>query len=280
VIDNNYNTLPASSFDVRLGSNTWGSGGQAIRVSRVIKHSAYNPQSKDSDIALLELVSPATLGGAVATIRPMTPDVEPSLATNGKLATVTGWGSTYSGGGAVSSLRQVQVPLLSPATCAAITAYGINITTNMLCAGYEQGGKDSCQGDSGGPLVVPNGSGGYTLAGVVSWGNQCALADNPGVYTRVSRFMNWIQTQSGINLATTLVNCSGTCSVSPEVGTTITLKATAATGSTFKGWGGACSGTGSTCTVTLDQSKNVTASFVDPKKLAALMGVLNLLLDD
>jgi uncharacterized repeat protein (TIGR02543 family) len=91
--------------------------------------------------------------------------------------------------------------------------------------------------------------------------------------------MNWIQTQSGINLATTLVNCSGTCSVSPELGTTITLKATAATGSTFKGWGGACSGTGSTCTVTLDQAKNVTANFANPKKLSALIGVLTLLLD-
>lgn len=281
VVDNNYNTLPASSFDVRLGSNTWGSGGQAIRVSRVIKHSAYNPTNKDSDIALLELVSAAQLGGAVATIRPLTPDVEPSLATNGKLATVTGWGSTYSGGSGVSSLRQVQVPLLSPATCAAITAYGSNITNNMLCAGYEQGGKDSCQGDSGGPLVVPNNTGGYALAGVVSWGNQCALADNPGVYTRVSRYMNWIQTQSGTNLATTLVNCSGNCSVSSEVGTTITLKATAATGSTFKGWGGACSAAGmaSTCTVMLDRSKEVRANFLDLKKQAVLIGILDAILN-
>ncbi len=252
-----------------------------LGVSRVIKHSAYNPISEDSDIALLELVSPATLGGAVATIRPMTPDVEPSLATNGKLATVTGWGSTYSGGGGVSNLRQVQVPLLSPATCAALSAYVGKITNNMLCAGYEQGGKDSCQGDSGGPLVVPNGSGGYVLAGVVSFGEQCALADYPGVYTRVSRFMNWIQIQSGINLATALVNCSGTCSVSPVVGTNITFKATPSTGSTFKGWGGVCSAAGvaDTCTVSLDQAKELTASFFDRKKFSVLIGILNLLLD-
>jgi secreted trypsin-like serine protease len=280
VVDASNVTYPAASFTVRLGSNALGSGGQVLGVKRVIKHSAYNPTNEDSDIALLELASPAALGATVGTIRPLTPDVEPALAANGSLATVTGWGSTFNGGGAVSSLRQVQVPVLSPATCAALSAYGSSITNNMLCAGYEQGGKDSCQGDSGGPLVVPNVNGGYVLAGVVSWGNQCALADYPGVYTRLANYMNWLQTQTGINLASTLVNCSGTCSASPVTGTTITLKATPAPGSVFRGWGGACSGTSSTCTVTLDQAKNVTANFIDPKKLASLIGVLNQLLHD
>jgi hypothetical protein len=32
--------------------------------------------------------------------------------------------------------------------------------------------------------------------------------------------------------------------------------------------------------VTMDQTKEVTANFVDPKKMAALMGILSLLLDD
>ncbi len=57
------------------------------------------------------------------------------------------------------------------------------------------------------------------------------------------------------------INCGSTCSASFNSGTSVTLTATAASNSTFGGWSGDCSGTSSTCTVTMDASKKVTASF-------------------
>jgi hypothetical protein len=56
------------------------------------------------------------------------------------------------------------------------------------------------------------------------------------------------------------INCGADCSESYSSGTSVTLTGTAATGSTFTGWSGACTGTG-TCTVTMDAAKSVTASF-------------------
>jgi hypothetical protein len=56
------------------------------------------------------------------------------------------------------------------------------------------------------------------------------------------------------------INCGATCSGNFNAGASVTLNATPGTGSTFSGWSGSCTGTG-TCTVTMDQARSVTASF-------------------
>ena len=57
------------------------------------------------------------------------------------------------------------------------------------------------------------------------------------------------------------INCGPTCSAVYISGSPILLTATPAVGATFKQWGGACSGTASTCTVTMDAARSVTATF-------------------
>jgi hypothetical protein len=66
-----------------------------------------------------------------------------------------------------------------------------------------------------------------------------------------------------LNCTITNGTVSGTCSLGYTSGSNVTLTATA-NASTFLGWGGACAsaGTNATCSVTMSQSQNVTAEFV------------------
>ena len=86
-------------------------------------------------------------------------------------------------------------PAISNAQCS--QAYGNAITSSMVCAGYPgEGGKDACQNDSGGPLVCDE-NGKAVVAGVVSWGDGCAKPDKPGVYSRNTAALSWIQANLG-----------------------------------------------------------------------------------
>lgn len=59
--------------------------------------------------------------------------------------TVTGWGATAESGAISQTLQEVTVPILSNADCRATKYPSQRITDNMLCAGYQEGSKDSCQ---------------------------------------------------------------------------------------------------------------------------------------
>ncbi|PSN56822.1 hypothetical protein C0J52_02704 [Blattella germanica] len=69
------------------------------------------------------------------------------------------------------------------------------IIHSMMCAGELAGGKDTCQGDSGGPIQItrPNNQCVYSIIGITSFGKFCAAKNSPGVYTRVSSFIPWIE---------------------------------------------------------------------------------------
>ncbi|GLH11932.1 Serine proteinase stubble [Gryllus bimaculatus] len=68
----------------------------------------------------------------------------------------------------------------------------MKILDSQICAGYEKGGRDSCWADSGGPLMI--GEGDYTVVvGVVSAGIGCGRYRLPGLYTRLSEYVTWIE---------------------------------------------------------------------------------------
>src|SRR6266481_2396616 len=57
------------------------------------------------------------------------------------------------------------------------------------------------------------------------------------------------------------ISCSPTCSASFTSGTVVTLTAKAASGAYLASWSGACSGHNSTCKVTMNAARSVTATF-------------------
>lgn len=66
------------------------------------------------------------------------------------------------------------------------------INERIICAGFKAGGKDACHGDSGGPLLSKV-NGQYVVVGVVSTGIGCARPLLPGLYSRVSSYVDWIE---------------------------------------------------------------------------------------
>jgi secreted trypsin-like serine protease len=227
VTDENGQVVPTEFVTVYLGKHDlrlWESSEQIRGVTQILVHPQYDPYTADSDLALLRLVAPAVLNDRVRPVRLLQSPADDVLAEPGVLATVTGWGTLEEDGPISFILQKVSVPIVSHQTCNA--ALGGGITANMLCAGYAEGGKDSCQGDSGGPLIVPDGAGGWKQAGIVSFGYGCARPQLYGVYTRVSRFVEWIGQQVAP------LSVSGFAPLRSRVGESVTITGTGFTEAT------------------------------------------------
>jgi len=191
VFDGNPSRIVAGAHD----QNRPDSYVQASRPAQVVYHESYDPDTTLNDIAIIKLATPFKLSAAVTLA--CLPAVGETVADN-TVGTVAGWGLTKEGGNNVSPvLNQVGIPVIGTTACASsYRSQGVKIDGNaMICGGFSQGGKDSCQGDSGGPYTFKGANGGYTLQGVVSFGIGCARPGLPGVYTKVSSYIPWIQSK-------------------------------------------------------------------------------------
>lgn len=168
---------------------------EKFRVKKITVHPNYNSNTFDWDFALLQLSGSSSF--EPVDIESDDLEIVAGQSSNFML-TVAGWGTTMSGGSSLPTrLQKVDVPYVNQDAC--FQSYP-GLTSQMLCAGYDQGGKDSCQGDSGGPLVMRH-NGTTSLVGVVSWGEGCAEAGKFGVYSRVSKALGWISRTAVTKLA-------------------------------------------------------------------------------
>ncbi|MEW2164484.1 serine protease [Streptomyces sp. NPDC007084] len=176
-----------STGSVRVvGGRTYldGTDGTVSKVGKIWINPDYTDATNGDDVAVLTLSTPMSYATA--------PYVSPSdtgVYATGASARIVGWGTTSENGGSSNQLRTATVPIVSDASCAG--SYGSHyVATDMVCAGYSSGGVDTCQGDSGGPLLI-----GGVLAGITSWGEGCAEAGHPGVYTRLTTFSSLVTEQ-------------------------------------------------------------------------------------
>ncbi|XP_058868212.1 serine protease 33-like [Acipenser ruthenus] len=179
-------------FTVRLGALSLSQQqGVDMRLLRIVLRPGFKSADQGGDAALLELEQPAPLS---ETIFPVCLPSPSTTFTAGQECWVTGWGNIKEGVPLSSphTLQQLVVPLVDSVSCDTMYHIGNSfgksvplILPDVICAGYQEGRKDSCQGDSGGPLVCPSPDCSWILAGIVSWGDGCAQPNRPGC-TRVS----------------------------------------------------------------------------------------------
>ncbi|XP_044159464.1 prostasin-like [Bufo gargarizans] len=190
----------ASLYSVYLGvykMDIPNSNALLANVDSLVIHPQYTGPGSSGDIALVHLSRPITF---TQYIRPVCMPSASMVFPPGSSCYVTGWGRTKSDEFLASpkTLQQLMLPLISREICDQM--YHIDsgtgasvaiIKSDQICAGYQAGQRDACLGDSGGPLVCKM-NGYWYQAGIVSWGDDCALPNRPGVYTLVSSYESWI----------------------------------------------------------------------------------------
>ena len=196
------NDSPSGLYIRGGSSSSFASGGDSYSVAQIIVHPNYLGDSYD--FALIEINGEFEYGENMQKID-LIDEAEIALGAQdgGVMSTITGWGTTSSGGSLADILQMVEAPIVdnNVACGSASDANGNSgqyncpqLDESMICAGdLVDGGEDACQGDSGGPLVVRSSDNSrWLLIGATSWGNGCADVAYPGVWSKVSHVLDWI----------------------------------------------------------------------------------------
>jgi secreted trypsin-like serine protease len=196
---------PKENFLMRVGefdmSRTDDQQHEDVGVEEIIKHPEYDIKSHQNDIALVRLNKDVTLVNNVVWPVCLPTDKYRTDDLNEFSLWVVGWGKVGFTEAQSQLLRQVQVPVVTNDKCqTAYDRFKVTIINRQVCAGLGAGGKDACQGDSGGPAMIPDGNRGSRImvVGVVSFGFKCAEPGTPGIYTRVTEYLDWIRENTGL----------------------------------------------------------------------------------
>ncbi|CAM4562925.1 unnamed protein product [Lepidochelys olivacea] len=160
-------------------------------LRKLILHAAYVNVKTGFDIALLRLAKPVVFGENIWAV--CVPYKTHRFQLGG-----TCWvrGRENDRAPLPQLLQGMEVDLMGPVACnctynqSGSAGEAVSILPNMLCAAQQEK-STSCEGDDGGPLIC-NEKGTWYLTGLSSFRNGCGRKSQPGVYTEVSTYEEWI----------------------------------------------------------------------------------------
>ncbi|KAJ0174987.1 hypothetical protein K1T71_009128 [Dendrolimus kikuchii] len=183
-----------------MARNLTGDLAYDIGILQIIKHPKYASPSIYYDISLLKLMEDVIFNKYAL---PACLWTKPDLSDIGS-GVVSGWGAVNKKYEQSSDLRAAKLSNIDENLCNRLLSdYCGNtwcgIADHQFCAGELAGGVDACRGDSGCPLQIKMPMpeklrrNMYYVFGVTSFGFGCAEPGIPGIYTRVSSFLDWIE---------------------------------------------------------------------------------------
>lgn len=164
-------------------------------IETLFLHHQFDRESYANDIALIRLDRP------VFSILPIClPDVSSSdYPPIGRQVVAIGWGHVDDPltSPLPTKLQQTSLPVLPLDYHQENRSWfcfdqEIDRPSEQFCAGFIDGHSDTCQGDSGSPLMFFVDQH-WQIVGLVSYGTGCAQERLPGIYTRVSNYVEWIK---------------------------------------------------------------------------------------
>lgn len=172
-----------TNWTVRLSQSSTASGTQ-VSILEVFNSSS----GSDAGVSLLRLAEDAPDNASFALV-----NANDSVPVTSSFARVMAYGSSdvfnYDPNGV--RLRQVDIPVVSIESCREAWTADI-VSEEMICAGYEAAACGNCWGDEGGPLVLFDDEDRLVVVGVAFTNVQCAEEGVPGLYSRTSSFVQWM----------------------------------------------------------------------------------------
>ncbi|XP_023246052.1 chymotrypsin-2-like [Copidosoma floridanum] len=170
-----------SDLVIHAGTNKLNETGTAYQSQKIFTHPKFSVLLRRNDICLIKVKETITFNDLVQPVRLPPYDIN----ENGLPAVVSGWGATSYLADYSNDLQYLDTFLLSRSSCMWKTMIPV-ISTKKICA-FSRKNEGSCSGDSGGPLVAN-----AAIVGVVSYGFNGCASGKPDIFTRVYKYVDWI----------------------------------------------------------------------------------------